>query len=293
MNRSAIAAIVSPALVVCFYLALWWEARGEAPSTSGQFTPEQSVQLWQGSDALFAAGKYREALPPLLQLCSAYPGNHIYLERAAEIYDHLGRYTDEATYWEKYFDRAPNPITACPQIGDAYRKAGRQTEAVRALQRCMALDSENSDSIFFLAHALERTGQLDQAAVLYRRGLKLSPTYSDLQIGLARVLIRQGKLVAAEAEITAVLRRVPRNIDALLVAGLVSERQGRLTEAKQYLRSGVALSDGYLDFHVALAGIAEEEQDFAEALRQYDRILRERPDDQDVRARRDALMETP
>ena len=78
----------------------------------------------------------------------------------AEIYDHLGQYDQESAYWEKYLDHAPTPIEACPQIGQSYWKQGEkfQKQAIAAYQRCLAIDPKNTDSIFYLAHAIEMSG---------------------------------------------------------------------------------------------------------------------------------------
>jgi hypothetical protein len=44
-----------------------------------------------------------------------------------------------------------------------------------------------------------------------------------------------------------------------------------------------------LDFHAALADVAVEQKNYPEAARQYNRILHDRPNDQDIRAKLDAL----
>ncbi|HEY6348670.1 MAG TPA: tetratricopeptide repeat protein [Candidatus Angelobacter sp.] len=292
-RRTTLLAIGLPLLVALFYLGVVFEPWARSASLPKRLTPEESAAMWNDCKSLFQQGKYQDALADALKLHETYPGNHIYIEMAADIYDHLGRYADEAEYWEQYFDRAPNPVTACPQIGQAYWKQGKEKEAISAFERCLARDPENSDSIFFLAHALELSGQTARAGELYQRGLKISPDYTDLQLGLARICLRQAKLPQAKDLALRALRKSPENVDALLVAGLVYSREDNLPKAKQYLKQGVKLSDGYLDFHFALARIAEKENNFAEAIRHYDRILKDQPDNQTALSRRQALAGKP
>jgi tetratricopeptide (TPR) repeat protein len=280
-----------PLVVVLFYLSVMYKPWAHTTSPPRPMSAEESGKLWEQCKSLSREGKYQDALPGVLKLHEAYPGNHIYIEMAAEIYDHLGDYAKEADFWEQYFDRAPNPVTACPQIGQAYEKQGKEKESIAAFERCLARDPENSDSIFFLAHALETSGQPERAAELYERGLKLAPGYGDLQLGLARMRLRQGKPDEAMQITQKVLRKSPQNVDALLVAGLACSRQDHLTQARQYLEEGVKLSDGYLDFHFALARLDEEEKKFPAAIAEYNRILKDRPDDSAVHAKRDALLE--
>jgi tetratricopeptide (TPR) repeat protein len=289
-RASAFIAIVVPLLVALIYVGPFSRSRARPVSSSPTLTAEESHQLWEQCNSLFRQGKYQEALPGVLRLHETYPSNHIYLEMGAEIYDRLGRYPQEVEFWEMYFDRAPNPVTACPQIGQAYSKLGKEKEAISALERCLSRDPDNSDSIFFLAHALEQSGQTRRAADLYQRGLKIAPDYADLQVGLARVWLRQGNVEGATRMIEKALQQSPNNVDALLVAGMLYTSEHDLPRAKKYLQQGAARADGYLDFHFALARIAEEEKDFPEAIRQYERILKDRPDDESVRSKRDALM---
>lgn len=290
-RRTTYLSISLPLVVALFYVGALYKPWAHASLPSKPMTAEESGRLWEQCKALSREGKYQDALPGVLKLHETYPGSHIYIEMAAEIYDHLGDYAKEAEFWEQYFDRAPNPVTACPQIGQAYAKQGKEKESIAAFERCLARDPENSDSIFFLAHALEISGQPERAAELYQHGVKIAPEYSDLQLGLARMYLRQGKVVEARQIALKVLRKSPQNVDALLVAGMACSREGDLTQARQYLEEGVRLSDGYLDFHFALARLDEEENNLTAAIGEYNRILKDRPDDASTRSRRDALME--
>lgn len=290
-KRSTYLAIGLPLAVAALYVIAIYKPWLHTAAAPLPITADESSRLWEECNSLVRAGKYQEALPGVLKLHESYPGNHLYTEMAAEIYDHLGRYDQEADFWEQYFDRAPNPVTACPQIGQAYWKQGKQKEAISAFERCLARDPENSDSIFFLAHALELSGETGRAAELYQRGVKIAPEYIDLQLGLARARLHQGKEPEARQIALKVLAKSPQNTDALLVAGLSYAQENNLAKSRQYLEQGVKLSDGDLDFHFALARLDEEENNFPAAVSEYNRILQDRPNDANVRAKRDALLE--
>ena len=295
-NRAHLSRVLQVALPFAFlliaYFALFHRGNRVAP-THGKptLTPEESQRIALQSKSLIDQGHYREALEPTLTLYSAYPGNHIYIGRLAEIYDHLGQYDQEAAYWEKYLDHAPTPIEACPQIGQAYWKQGEnfQKQAIAAYQRCLTLDPKNTDSIFYLAHALEMSGQWAQAASLYQKGIDLSPKYADLRLGLARCWVRLDKPADAKNIADKILAKQPNSAEALLVLGMVYLHQDNYSEAKRVLTRGAQLADTDADFHILLARIAEHMNDDSEALRQYTRIAELHPDDQRARARRDAL----
>ncbi len=292
-KQSQIVRIVVPLFIVGVFLAViflkpgssWFgKLRGTA------LTPEESRQLNDEGKSLFVAGKYQEALTPLLRLNKAYPDNHIYLEQLAQTYDHLGRYKEEAEYWEKYMDHAPTPLQACPGLGQAYAKQGEahQKQAMSAFERCLALDPNNTDSIFYLAHFLE-ADQPDRAAELYARGLKLVPTYADLRLGLARIWYRQDKTAEAKQAAEQVLARNPNYQDALLLMGMMYYKENNYAQAKAYLQRGTAVGDTYLDFHVLLARIAEDEKNIPEAIKQYTRLAQLKPDEPRYRSKLDTL----
>ena len=194
-----------------------WLERGHRVT----LTPQEAQRLADTSKSLMDQGKYQDALAPTLQLFQAYPENHIYIGHLAEIYDHLGKYDEEAKYWEMYVDRAPTPVEACPKYGQAYAKQGKDKEAITAFERCLSFSPKNSDSYFYLAHAQEMDGQWDQAAKNYEAGLAISPDYTDLKLGLARCRLRQDKPDESLKIANEVLAKNPNKADALLILGLV------------------------------------------------------------------------
>ncbi len=230
------------------------------PSHSAKLTGEESRDLLDRSTKLLHAQRYKEGIDLIFRLHQADPDNHVYIGEIATAYGNLGRPAEEARYWEMYFEHAPLPIEACPQIGLAYQKQGKIGETVRAFERCLALDSTNADSLFFLAHALERKGDFERAASLYKKGLSVAPNYLDLSIGLARAELHQGRPKEARDMSLKILKGSADNVDALLVAGLASWRSGDRAAAKVYLEKGARLAHNDSDFQTALSNIAQEER---------------------------------
>lgn len=245
------------------------------PAPGGEksvLSPEKARALQDESAVLRRYGKWARALPPTLKLHEAYPESHIYIAELAEIYHHLYRYREEAAMWEAFWMRAPLPIEACPQIGDAYQAQGLAKQAIGALERCLALEPESPDQMFYLAHELERNGEMERAAAVYAHGLEVKPDNPDLAIGLARVRLRQGKYAESRSLAGSVIKRTPNSPDALLVLGLVSTREGHRAEARNYLERGVRAADGYVDLHLALANLAEQDANLDAAIVQYRRV---------------------
>ncbi len=292
--QSKVGRVVLPLLVLAmFYVAIFskYGVFGTRGPARPKLTQEEAQHLEGDSKALIRDQKYQDALAPTLKLYQAYPENHIYIGRLADIYDHLGRYADESQMWEQYADRAPTPVEACPQYGQSYWKqgAGHEKQAITAYERCLSFDPKNPDSIFYLAHALEMDGQWDRAAQYYEQGLQISPQYTDLELGLARCRIRQERVDEAKAIADKILAKTPERADALLIEGLVYLHQDKYADAKKVLEHGAKVADDDPDFHLLLARVASETNDPAEELRQYNRLVELKPNDAQIRARRDAL----
>lgn len=259
-------------------------------AASGTLTSEASRELLALSRKLLLQGKDEQALPPALKLYSVYPENYIYSKTLAEIYDRLGRYKEEAVYWEKFMQYAPLPLEGCPNIGQAYWSQKLYKEAIGAYERCLAIDPEYGDSIFFLGHAFELDGNISRAGEIYRQGLVHNPRNMDIRIGMARIDTREGRNLKAKKMILEVLADSPDNVDALLVAGIVAWREGDMAQAKRYLVKGAALTTGYADYHFVLGRIEESQGHIAEAVAYYNRTLEISPDYEDASRRRAALL---
>ncbi len=294
LAQSRVGRVALPlALVAIFYVALFspfgiFRKRGPVRVT---LTQAQAQQLEGQSKELIEEQKYQEALAPTLKLHEAYPENHIYISRLADVYDRLGDYKKESQMWALYLDRAPTPVEGCPQYGQSIWKQGEghEKEAIAAFERCLSLDPKNTDSIFYLAHALEMNGEWDRAAQYYEQGLAISPNYTDLALGLARCRVRQDRAEEARAIAEKILTRSPDKADALLILGLVYLHEDKYAEAKKVLEHGASVSPTDPDFPRLLARVASEMNDPREELKQYNRLVELRPDDAAVRAKRDAL----
>ena len=150
------------AAVLALYAAVLQPARERRPDRHGRAAP---------SDGSPRAGPptkppaTRTRCQPTIELTRALPNQQVYAERLALIYQHLGRPAEEAAAWERVAAASPTPIDACPALPDAYvRAAGLTDQALDAFERCAAFEPGNTDMLFFLGRARERSGRVEQAA---------------------------------------------------------------------------------------------------------------------------------
>ncbi len=226
------------------------------------------------SRAAFDDGRYGEALPPTLERTRAVPSQHVYWERLALVYQHLGQAADEAAAWERMVAVSPNPVDACPALPEAYGRASNApAAALDAFRRCAAFDTENADMLFHLGRALERAGDAAGAEAAYRKAVAVNGGHGDSLLGVARLDLRAGRIREADEAAMQVLAADPNHTDALLIAGLAAQRSGRGAVARRLFDRALVLAEGYADVHIALGILDVHEARLPDARRHFLRAI--------------------
>lgn len=224
----------------------------------GTLTPERVRVLWENCRSYQREGSAEKVLDSVSPLLEAFPENPIYLSVAGENYTQLGRHAEAAKIWEKYLLVAPRPIEGCPQLGQAYAAQNLADQALDAHRRCLALDPTKTDSMLYVALALEHRRSLTEAEGLYRQILAKSPDYGDARLGLARVLLFEKKMKEAKGLAEACVRHMPQNPDALLVGALLAEQEGTPQKGIEYLEKAIRISPTYEDLKLVLARLQRQ-----------------------------------
>jgi tetratricopeptide (TPR) repeat protein len=256
--------LLLPALgLVAFYagLVLFPAKRASVAPSADISQVEDAHALAEDSRALFNAGKWQAALAPSLRLKTLEPRSHILAQRLALIAQHLHHPEEEARWWEDFMRLSTTPEEACPRIGFVYRELGKTADSLRAFERCLAINPNDSDSLFFLGLAYERSGEPGRARRFYSEAAASAPDYPDVQVGLARLDLREGHPDESLSRTQRVLQRHPENTDALLVAGLAALRLSRLDDAKKWLTHASSLSASDPDIRRALSKVAAAERE--------------------------------
>jgi tetratricopeptide (TPR) repeat protein len=128
-----------------------------------------------------------------------------------------------------------------------------------------------------LGHALELAHQYDDALALYDRAAEVAPhdPAGPREGGLRAA--RWGEAELAAPRLEEALRRDTRAADVWHALGLVRARLGDVSGARIAYESGLTADPRALENRVGLATLALRLKDPAEALRQYDLVLEERP----------------
>jgi tetratricopeptide (TPR) repeat protein len=139
----------------------------------GAFDPFMATA--RALDERVAAGRYREALRLAIELEHAYPHEPQIPWMLARIHHGLEDAVSEAAAWERYVATSAAPDEACPALPEAYERAGRRAESLRAYEQCARFDPQDAEPLIDLGEAYARAGRPTDAAAAFERADQLDP----------------------------------------------------------------------------------------------------------------------
>lgn len=162
-------------------------------------------------------------------------------------------------------------IRLCAEISDLGR-AEREAATLASL-----LPADSPVPWVEMGHALEIAHRYEEALSMYDRAAEAAP-HDPLgpRTGGLRAA-RWGEAELAAPRLEEALRRNPRAADVWHALGLVRLRLGDLDGASTAYRSGLVADPGALENRVGLATVALERGAPADALREYDFVVKARP----------------
>ena len=266
MDSPGVRLVASLAMLALFYWSMLMPPPAHA-TEAALSDPEVDGLLVASRDG-YAREQYDQALRPTEALVARFPTQHVYLERLAVIYQHLGRFHDEAIAWHRFMDLSPTPWDACPAVGNAHAADHDSEGALAAYQMCWDQAPWDPDAAFFLARERERRGEVDEAAALYRQSIEIDKDHADSQLGLARLNLHASRFDEARQAALAIVARLPEHADAHLILAQAAQRSGDQGQARQYFEQTLRIEERYFDAHVGL-GILEFSEHRTTAARQH------------------------
>ncbi|QEX21240.1 hypothetical protein FRZ61_11630 [Hypericibacter adhaerens] len=146
-----------------------------------------------------------------------------------------GLYGDAAASFEGALSRlapsSPERIASLRRLGQAQRRAGLGSAAVRSWMTALTLDRGQTEIALHLGDLLLELGRPAEAETVYRQALAAKPDALDLQINLGVMLREAGRSEEAEAAFRAALGLDPASALARRNLALALHDRGRDEEA--------------------------------------------------------------
>ena len=177
------------------------------------------------------------------------------------------------TMLEDVVKEDPKVIDAWFTLGMMASRSGNEELAIKHYQRALALKADDEEAVINMAHAYRKLGRDDEALVGYRRFLELDPKSAQVHYEIAQILIDRGEYATATSELQAALRIEPKMAAARNALGVVALNQGNLPSAETQIRQALEMKPDVRLAHFNLALLAEKRNDPATAEAEYAKEL--------------------
>ncbi len=166
-----------------------------------------------------------------------------------------GAHGEAADVYRKVLERKPRHLLALNNLGVAFYKLGRFSEALAQFREAVGVQSSYADAQFNLGTLLRCTGRILESEMPLRRALKLNPNHVEARVSLGLTLVMLGRLEDAEECFEKVLKVSPRNARALCGVGQIASLRGRFGEAEATFKRALELDAGIPTAWAALANL--------------------------------------
>ncbi len=134
-------------------------------------------------------------------------------------------------------------------LGAVFGQSGRNSEAVNANQKAVALSSQDADAHNNLGITLQKLGRLDEAEASYTQAIVLKPDFAEAHSNLGATLKELGRLDEAEASFRQAIALKPDYAEAHSNLGNTLQNLGRLDEAEASYTQAIGLKPDYGEAH--------------------------------------------
>ncbi len=150
----------------------------------------------------------------------------------AHAYERLGQADEGAKYLDRAKARAPNDPEVLRAVAAEYRDNGKYDQAIAALQ---AIPDKNIDVQADLAYTYQLAGRQQKAADLYSQLAKAAKGNLSLNLSAAQVLVGTGQNDAAQAFLEEARRINPDSYRLHAILGSIADSENRFADAsKEY-----------------------------------------------------------
>ena len=187
--------------------------------------------------------------------------------RLADMYNEVERFDEAAVHYRLVLDIDPDSPTVLYKLALVHFRAGREAEAIAALNRAAALREGFWEAYYLRGAVFRSLGDIDEANADFHRALELRPEAELARSALIDLYIESGHPQRAMKLVQAKISANPGAAEPYLHLATVHQLAGRRTEAMASL--GLALEQ---DPNLPAAYLQLGELWLAEAMLSGDRV---------------------
>lgn len=169
------------------------------------------------------------------------------------------------------------------KLGNLYRAAGRETEAIAAYREAAHLNSASSELYLNLGLLYEKRSLLDEAAVAYRRAIQAKPANADARLRLADIYLARGSQPQAVEQYGEFLKLKPDSPDIQLKLARIFARNRETNLAIEGYVAVLKHSPDNADANREIAILYKTKGMDEKAVEHFKKVLAQQKDDMETR----------
>ncbi len=223
-------------------------------------------------------GSVSKAIIHLHHLTLLQPGQVTFHHALGEAYRSAGRNADAVACFQTALTLEPNFSRAYHSLGVAQMDLNDVDQAVNSFRRSLELNPQDARAQNNLGQALHKRNETDRAAACFAESIRIAPHYAIAHNNLGAVVQTQGQLEFAEKCFREAIRLVPNYPEAHFNLGSLLSSQGDMPRAAQFFREAIRLRPDYPRAHHGLGRVLESLCEFPAALECYHAAVKLKPD---------------
>jgi tetratricopeptide (TPR) repeat protein len=203
-----------------------------------------------------------------------------------------GRFADATKAYEKALKKAPNELAALNLLADALLNLGKNTRALEAAGRAIALKVDMPSTWMVKGCAQRKLGKFDDAITSLETALELKPDYADALMTLAGTLRDADRLEPAIEAYENLIEMAPEMAMAHYNLGNALVADGQFDEAVFAFEDAIEHDPSHLPSHINLAGALHANDRAEEALIASEKALQLLPTSRGAMVNRGNVLKT-
>lgn len=212
------------------------------------------------------------------QLLAFEPQNVIGLHHLGIVEHQLGRSGEAIRLLQKSLAIKPDYAHAYSDLGVILMQLRRDDEAIEACRKAIALDRKLAAAHSNLGDLMLRQGDYSAAETAYGKAISLQSNFPAALIGRAEALVALDRLDEARRACTKAMRLAPQMAEVYGVHGLILHKQGDHGEAVAAYNEALRINPNLALIHTRLSNLLRVEGRLDEALAANARAVQADPD---------------
>jgi len=200
----------------------------------------QTEEGYEKARAAFQSGQYLEAVSLFEALESAAPGKTDALLYSAKASIRLQKFADAENALRRYLERNPESANGYYLLGYVLHRENRPAESLEIYTRAAKITQPTGDDLKIVALDYELLNDNSEAIRWLERSVAMDPVNKEAWYYLGRAYYTASRIPDSRAAFEQVLRLEPRDARAENNLGLIFESGGKTDDALAAYRNAIA-----------------------------------------------------